>query len=246
MIWCVEDDASIRDIEVYALTSTGFEARGFEDGDSFWDALQHEKPELVVLDVMLPGKDGVELLKMMKASDHFRDIPVIMATAKGTEYDKIQSLDLGADDYLVKPFNVERVVKTLSRIKGEQAAVITPEAGETVGQSERYSDKLLIKGKEQVTFLDKKDIIYMERIETTTNIVTKDRVYVTSVSLGNMEEKLNPVEFMRTHKSYIINVSQITQIEPYGRWTFVVKFRGTEGTALMTTKSYEEIRKIFE
>ena len=114
MIWCVEDDSSIRDIEVYALTSTGFEAEGFEDGSSFWTALQSRRPELVVLDVMLPGIDGVELLKRMKASDEFRDIPVIMATAKGTEYDKIQSLDLGADDYLVKPFGIMEMV---SRVK---------------------------------------------------------------------------------------------------------------------------------
>ena len=114
MIWCVEDDSSIRDIEVYALTSTGFEAKGFEDGDSFWDALQSEKPDLVVLDVMLPGKDGVTLLKLMKGSEDFQHIPVIMATAKGTEYDKIQSLDLGADDYLVKPFGIMEMV---SRVK---------------------------------------------------------------------------------------------------------------------------------
>ena len=85
MIWCVEDDSSIRDIEVYALTSTGFEAKGFEDGDSFWNALQTFQPDLVILDVMLPGKDGIQLLKMMKSSDEFREIPVIMATAKGTE-----------------------------------------------------------------------------------------------------------------------------------------------------------------
>ena len=114
MIWCVEDDSSIRDIEVYALTSTGFEAIGFEDGDSFWNALQKSRPELVILDVMLPGKDGVTLLKMMKEHDQFRDIPVIMATAKSTEYDKIQSLDLGADDYLVKPFGIMEMV---SRVK---------------------------------------------------------------------------------------------------------------------------------
>ena len=114
MIWCVEDDSSIRDIEVYALTSTGFEAKGFEDGDSFWNALQTEQPELVVLDVMLPGKDGVSLLKLMKTSEAFRDIPVIMATAKGSEYDKIQSLDLGADDYLVKPFPI---MEMISRVK---------------------------------------------------------------------------------------------------------------------------------
>ena len=114
MIWCVEDDAGIRDIEVYALLSTGFDARGFEDGISFWTALQSEKPDLVILDVMLPGRDGVELLKAMKSSEGFRDIPVIMATARGTEYDKIQSLDMGADDYLVKPFGVMEMV---SRVK---------------------------------------------------------------------------------------------------------------------------------
>ena len=114
MIWCVEDDSSIRDIEVYALTSTGFEAKGFEDGDAFWAALQKERPNLVVLDVMLPGKDGVTLLKMMKSAPEFCEIPVIMATAKGSEYDKIQSLDLGADDYLVKPFGIMEMV---SRVK---------------------------------------------------------------------------------------------------------------------------------
>ena len=114
MIWCVEDDGSIRDIELYALRSTGFEARGFEDGAAFWEALKEEKPELVLLDVMLPGTDGVELLRRMKASAPTRDIPVIMATAKGAEYDKIQSLDLGADDYLVKPFGMMEMV---SRVK---------------------------------------------------------------------------------------------------------------------------------
>ena len=114
MIWCVEDDASIRDIEVYALTSTGFEARGFEDGTSFWEALQSERPDLVILDVMLPGMDGMELLRAMKASEELCEIPVIMATAKGSEYDKIQSLDLGSDDYLVKPFGVMEMV---SRVK---------------------------------------------------------------------------------------------------------------------------------
>ena len=116
MIWCVEDDASIRDIELYALTSTGFEARGFDDGASFWEALQTETPELVLLDVMLPGEDGVSLLKKMKAAPALRDIPVIMATAKGAEYDKIQSLDLGADDYLVKPFGVMELVSCVKAV----------------------------------------------------------------------------------------------------------------------------------
>ena len=114
MIWCVEDDASIRDIEVYALNSTGLAAEGFADGAAFWQALQKTQPELVVLDVMLPEIDGIELLRRMKADAALREIPVIMATAKGAEYDKIQGLDLGADDYLAKPFGVMELV---SRVK---------------------------------------------------------------------------------------------------------------------------------
>ena len=114
MIWCVEDDPSIRDIVVYALNSTGLEAFGFEDGQVFWETLQEKQPDLILLDVMLPGIDGIELLTRMKGTERFRDIPVIMATAKGTEFDKVQSLDLGADDYLVKPFGMMEMV---SRVK---------------------------------------------------------------------------------------------------------------------------------
>lgn len=116
MIWCVEDDASIRDIEVYTLSSTGFDARGFADGVSFWSALQTEKPDLVVLDVMLPGVDGIELLQRMKASAELRTIPVVMATAKGAEYDKVHGLDLGADYYLVKPFGVMELVSCVKAV----------------------------------------------------------------------------------------------------------------------------------
>ena len=128
MIWCVEDDASIRDIEVYALNSTGFEAEGFADGATFWAALGKARPELVVLDVMLPEIDGIQLLRRMKADAALREIPVIMATAKGAEYDKIQGLDLGADDYLTKPFGVmelvSRVKAVLRRCRPQPAAVL--------------------------------------------------------------------------------------------------------------------------
>ena len=133
MIWCVEDDASIRDIEVYTLTSTGFEARGFDDGVSFWSALQTQKPDLVVLDVMLPGVDGIELLQRMKASAELRTIPVIMATAKGAEYDRIRGLDLGADYYLVKPFGVMELVScvkaVLRRCRPDKAAHLLRSGG---------------------------------------------------------------------------------------------------------------------
>ena len=113
-IWCVEDDASIRDIELYALKQIGYTVKGFETGDAMWKQMEHEKPDLLILDVMLPGEDGVDILKQLRKSADTRNIPVIMATAKGTEYDKVQSLDLGADDYLVKPFGIMEMV---SRVK---------------------------------------------------------------------------------------------------------------------------------
>ncbi len=117
MIWCVEDDASIRDIEVYALGSTGFKAVGFADGTSFWEALQGgEKPELVVLDLMLPGIDGLELLRRMRSRADLAAIPVVLATAKGAEYDKIRGLDLGADYYLAKPFGVMELVSCVKAV----------------------------------------------------------------------------------------------------------------------------------
>ena len=118
MIWCVEDDASIRDIEVYALSSAGFEARGFEDGSSFYAAItgEKDKPQLIVLDVMLPGIDGIELLKRIRANAALKQIPIVMATAKGSEYDKIQGLDLGADYYLTKPFGIMELISCVKAV----------------------------------------------------------------------------------------------------------------------------------
>ncbi len=127
MIYCVEDDASVREMEVYTLRSTGLEAEGFPDGAAFFEGLAKATPELVILDVMLPGEDGVAILKRLKADPATRELPVIMATARGAEYDKVVSLDLGADDYLVKPFGmmemVSRVRAVLRRAapKGEPA-----------------------------------------------------------------------------------------------------------------------------
>ena len=123
MIYCVEDDAAIRDIEVYALRSTGFEAEGLESGEELFAAVKRRVPELIILDVMLPGEDGLEILKRIRFSALTRSVPVIMATARGEEYDKITGLDSGADDYLVKPFGmmemVSRVRAVLRRAGGE-------------------------------------------------------------------------------------------------------------------------------
>lgn len=141
MIWCVEDDASIREIEVYTLNSTGFEARGYEDGKSFLDALSKEQPELVVLDVMLPGLDGIEILTLLKQNKLYEDIPIIMATAKGEEFDKIKALDLGADDYIVKPFGVmelvSRVKAVLRRCQPKQPSKLLQSSGIILNLDER-------------------------------------------------------------------------------------------------------------
>ena len=140
MIWCVEDDPSIREIEVYALNSTGLEARGFADGGEFWEALETERPELVLLDVMLPGEDGVAILKRLRSDERYREIPVIMATAKGTEFDKVQSLDLGADDYITKPFGmmemVYRVKAVLRRSQPKQATPLLKLKGLTLDENQ--------------------------------------------------------------------------------------------------------------
>ena len=114
MIFCVEDDDSIRELLVYALTSSGFQAAGFADGPSFWQAMEHGRPELILLDIMLPGEDGVSILRRLRAAAETENLPVIMATAKGAEYDKVRGLDSGADDYLVKPFGMLEMV---SRVK---------------------------------------------------------------------------------------------------------------------------------
>ena len=114
MIYCVEDDAGIRELMIYTLQASDLQAKGLPDADAFWAAMEKEKPKLILLDIMLPGEDGISILKKLKAQSTTADIPVIMATAKGAEYDKIQSLDLGADDYLVKPFGVMEMV---SRVK---------------------------------------------------------------------------------------------------------------------------------
>lgn len=114
MIYCVEDDPNIRELVIYALKTSGFEAKGFPDAKNFFEELKKKLPSLILLDIMLPGTDGLTVLKMLKDNAVTKDIPVIMLTAKGTEFDIVQGLDLGADDYITKPFGV---LELISRIK---------------------------------------------------------------------------------------------------------------------------------
>ncbi len=114
MIYCVEDDSAILQMMLYALNASGFSARGFENGGDFMAAVKEDLPELVLLDVMLPGVDGIELLKQLRREPATAELPVIMATARTTEFDRVIGLDLGADDYLCKPFGM---MEMLSRVR---------------------------------------------------------------------------------------------------------------------------------
>ena len=116
MIYCLEDDQSIRDIEIYTLKQTGYEAEGFSNSTDFFNALKKDKPELIILDIMLPDEDGVSVLKKVRAKEDTKNIPIIMASAKGSEYDKINALDLGADDYLSKPFGMMEMVSRVRAV----------------------------------------------------------------------------------------------------------------------------------
>ena len=114
MIYLVEDDSGIRDLMIYALKASGYEAQGFEKSEGFWQAMEHKLPELVILDIMLPGENGLNILQKLRQNSGTYRLPVIMATAKGSEYDRVVGLDMGADDYLSKPFGMMEMV---SRVK---------------------------------------------------------------------------------------------------------------------------------
>lgn len=125
MIYLVEDDNSIRELVLYTLHSTGYDAKGFSSGADFWQAMQEDTPSLILLDIMLPDEDGLQILKKLRINPNSASLPIMMLTAKGTEYDKVVGLDAGADDYLPKPFGmmelVARVKALLRRMEGESS-----------------------------------------------------------------------------------------------------------------------------
>ena len=144
MIYCVEDENNIRELLIYTLETTGFSARGMADGKELRAALKEELPDLILLDIMLPGEDGYSILERLKASQETKDIPVIMVTAKEAEYDKVRGLEAGADDYITKPFGmmefVARVKAVLRRCskQEEDRELIYDELKLSVGKHKVY------------------------------------------------------------------------------------------------------------
>lgn len=176
MIYCVEDNTEIRELVVYTLQMTGFTARGFVDGKDFFAAIKEELPELVLLDIMLPGEDGLQILKKLRASEVTRAIPVIMLTAKTTEYDKVIGLDSGADDYLTKPFGM---MELIARIKAVlRRASVAEESDEiTIGPLVVYRDehRVLNNGIE-VALTPKEFSLLLYLIENRGIVLTRERL----------------------------------------------------------------------
>lgn len=138
-IWCVEDDESIREIEMYTLQTMNFKTRSFENGISFFKALKEKKPDLVILDLMLPDEDGSDILRRIRGNSATKELPVIIASAKTAEYDKVKNLDSGADDYLTKPFGMMEMV---SRVK---AVLRRTQRREEKDRIERDGVKILLR-----------------------------------------------------------------------------------------------------
>lgn len=150
MIYCIEDDNGIRDLIVYTLTASGYEAKGFADSSEFWTAVKQETPTLILLDVMLPNEDGISILKKIRSDKKTAEIPVIMETAKETEYDKVVALDLGADDYLTKPFGMMEMV---SRVR----AVLRRTSKEEIKQNLKLNE-LEINTSRHIVYVNKNEV----------------------------------------------------------------------------------------
>jgi len=236
-VMLVDDEAGIRVL----LRKIIERQQGFEivaESDNFTDAVMQfnrTRPEVIFLDIDIGGANGIDCAQII--ADMEPKTRIIFATAHA-EY-MSEAFQVYAFDYLVKPFNVERVNQTLERIRG--MAQPTMEKEEI--RRENGLDRLLIKGRESASFVDTGDIVLIQREEGSTVIYTENDTFSTSAGLSEIEARLNPQQFLRSHKSYLINISQIKRIEPYGRWTYIVTFKNLKKDALITSEKYEELKR---
>ncbi len=238
-VMVVEDEEHIRGILKKMIEKNG-DFKVVSLCESFASAIGEFialRPEVVFMDIDLKGESGLDCAKAITEVDP--KVKIVFATAH-SEY-MANAFEIYAFDYLVKPFDLERIGKTLGRIK-EQSEI---RSGEEKTDS-TLDEKLLIKGREEISLVDKRDIIMIERADQLTRIVTRDETYLTSQSLTALEEKLDKDKFMRSHKSYIVRIDAIKKLEVYGRWTYSVRLKGTDETALMTAAKYDEIKLRFE
>lgn len=211
------------------------------DGKSAASLAQTLRPDVIFMDVEMPDLNGLECANQV--FDRNPKTIIIFATAH-EEYMQ-DAFRLYAFDYLVKPFKMERIAQTLNRIvllNSHKDQQITA----SVTSKEKRSGKLIIRNKEGMTLLDEEEMILIQREDRLTAIYTANKRYTTSEGLSELEERLDPKIFIRSHKSYIINLMMIYKIYPYGRWTYIVKLKDTQKDALLTYAKYEELQKLFK
>ena len=238
-----DDDSGMRLVLKKAVEKYGgFVIAGeAEDGGAALRIFESQRPEVVFLDVEMPVMTGTECAKWIADIDP-RAI-IIFATAH--EGYMPEAFEVYAFDYLVKPFKLQRLGQTLERIKGISS--LRQDVSENkVIRSANVPRKLIIRNKESISFVDMEEIILVQREDRATAIYTVQDRFVTSDNLGDVEQKLDESMFIRCHKSYIININYIDKIYPYGRWTYIVKLKGTDRDALMTRESFDRLENILE
>lgn len=238
-----DDEPAMLDIMARILAkSGGFHlAATARDGAALLDMWEAHRPRLVILDVEMPCKTGVECARIIQDTDP--SCMLVFATAH--EKYMADAFQVYAFDYLVKPFKVERAMKTLERVKELCALKDSRGDGEPLKPAVA-GERIMIKLKDGMKFLDTPDILLIQREERSTALYTSDGGrYVTADSLAEMEARLNSTTFFRCHKSYIINLRQIDQIMPYGRWTYIVRMRGLKQDALITQDKFDELKGMY-
>ena len=239
-----DDDAGMRLLMRKLLEKSG----GFvlcgeaSDGAELLALAAEHRPQLVLLDVEMPGVSGVDCARELQDSDPHTIL--IFATA----HDKYMAdaFEVYAFDYLLKPFKAERALATLERAKSVLRTREDAARSAKPVEPRPQSGRILLKHRDGVSVINMEDILLVQREERATVLYTvNDGRYVTGDSLADIEARLDPALFMRCHKSYIINLSHVDSISPYGRWTYVVKLRGTRRDALITHEKYEELEKLF-
>lgn len=241
-ILLVDDECVMRSILKKSIEKLdGFNVVGEVDsGEEAIKIFAKLKPEIVILDIEMNGINGIECAKVLVDIDP--RVKIIFATAH-CEY-MMDAFELYAFDYLIKPFKIDRVFKTLEKIK-YLTEIEIPKIPNI--EEDLMFDRLIIKNKEGISFINTADIVLIQREQGMTVLYLKDgESIITSEGLGDLEDRLDKRVFFRSHKSYIINLSMINKIYPYGRWTYVVKFKNINQDALLTHEKYEEIKKIFK
>lgn len=199
LIYILEDDNSVRELESYALQGNGYEVRGFDNPKSFYDELRREKPDLIVIDVMLPGEDGISITKKLRASSDFKNVPVVMVTAKDSEIDAIKGLDSGADDYITKPFSV---MIFLSRIK----AVLRRTGNRDERKNYTYKSIMIDDKKHKVYSFDKEVELTFKEYEILKYLILNKGIAVTREQLLNKVWGYDSESESRTVDSHILTL----------------------------------------